>query len=164
MNTHIFKVIAVALLTLFAVSAFAASPAELFKAKKKAAMKLVGEITPQELMQMNKDKKEFLLIDVREKNEVIAGKIEAENIMHSPRGLVDIVAFKGAIKPDQHIIIYCKKGTRGILAAASLKELGFEKVHNLKGGIHGWMASGYPITNSLGSFKTVPYELTGCAE
>ncbi len=109
-------------------------------------------------------KKNFLLLDVRENDEVIAGKIEYENSMNTPRGIVDIIAAKGAMNTDQLIVIYCKKGSRGLLAAKSLQELGFTNVYNLKGGIHAWMAKGLPITNSLGTFKTVPYDLTSCAE
>ncbi len=54
-------------------------------------------------------KKNFLLLDVRENDEVIAGKIEYENSMNTPRGIVDIIAAKGAMNTDQLIVIYCKK-------------------------------------------------------
>jgi len=143
---------------------FAQTPAEVFKAKTSAAAKVVKQLTSAEVMDMIRSDNSVTIVDVREKNEVEAGKIEAPNYIHSPRGLVDVIASKGALSPDKTYIIYCKKGSRGLLAAAALKELGFKKIYNLEGGIHAWMDAGYPITNSLGTFKTVPYELTGCGE
>jgi rhodanese-related sulfurtransferase len=68
------------------------------------------------------------------------------------------------IPTDKLIVTYCKVGGRGVLAAETLKRLGYEKVVNLKGGIKGWIEAGLPVTNSMGTFKMVPYELTGCAE
>ncbi len=43
-----------------------------------------------------------------------------------------------APEKDADIIIYCKKGDRGILAAKVLSELGYSNVKNLKGGIIAW--------------------------
>lgn len=164
MVRHYAKCIMILVFILCTAVAFAQTPAEAFKAKTSAAAKIVEQLTPAQVMDMIKSKKDVMIVDVREKNEVEAGKIEAPNYLHSPRGLVDVIAAKGALSPDKTYVIYCKKGSRGLLAAAALKELGFENVYNLDGGIHAWMDAGYPITNSLGTFKTVPYELTGCAE
>jgi rhodanese-related sulfurtransferase len=146
-------------------SAFADTPEEAFKSKVAEAKKVVKIIKPAELMEWIKADKNFVLVDVREKNEVEAGKIEAPTNRHFARGLLDVLVFKGKVlKPEQTVVIYCKKGTRGLLAAKDLADMGFTKVYNLAGGIHAWMDAGLPITNSLGTFKTVPYELTGCGE
>lgn len=158
------RFIIVLIFILSSITALADTPKDAFKAKVKAAGEIVEQITPSEVMHMIKSKHEVTILDVREKNEVEAGKIEAGNYIHSPRGLLDIIASQGALSPEKTYVVYCKKGSRGLLAAATLKELGFKNVYNLKGGIHAWMDAGYPITNSLGTFKTVPYELTGCAE
>ena len=137
----------------------------LWKKQVSAAKAEINKISPDELMKWNKEDKKFILLDVREKEEVLAGWIEANNIKKIPRGLLDpAVAKAGALKPEQTIVIYCKKGSRGALAGKVLKDLGFNNVYNLEGGIHGWMKAGLPIVSSLGTFKTVPYELTGCAE
>jgi len=39
---------------------------------------------------------------------------------------------------DAEIIIYCKKGDRGILATKALSQLGYSNVKNLSGGIIAW--------------------------
>ncbi|PLX66116.1 MAG: hypothetical protein C0603_11920 [Denitrovibrio sp.] len=158
-------VLSIFLIIFMSVTAFAEqTPADIFNAQVKEAEKTVNQMYPKEVMSWIVDKKSFLLLDVRSKEEVTAGKIENPNYMNLPRGILDVIASKGAIKPDQLIVVYCKKGSRGLLAAKTLQDLGFTNVHNLKGGIHAWMGKGLPITNSLGTFKTVPYDLTGCAE
>ncbi|ADD68611.1 Rhodanese domain protein [Denitrovibrio acetiphilus DSM 12809] len=162
MNKYYQRIITILFFAVFNFTAFAQTPADVLDAKIEATAKIIEQIKPSELIKMIKEKQDFVLIDVREENEVLAGKIESSNYMHSPRGLIDIIAAKGSLKTEQTIVVYCKKGSRGLLAAASLHELGFKKIYNLKGGIHAWMEDGYPITNSLGTFKTVPYELTGC--
>ena len=153
------------LIIFISITAYAEkTPADIFKESIKQAEKTVNQMRPKEVMNWIKGKKDFLMLDVRAKDEVLAGKIENPKYMNTPRGILDIIASKGAIKTDQLIVIYCKKGSRGLLAAKALKDLGFDNVYNIKGGIHAWMGSGLPITNSLGTFKTVPYDLTGCAE
>lgn len=148
-----------------AFSAYAdTSPAAVFEAKLKKARTEVKELQPKDMMDWIKHKKKFVLIDVREHNEVEAGKIEAPNTMHIPRGILDVIASKGALRTDQTLVVYCKTGSRGELAAAMLQHMGFKYVYNLAGGIQSWMKDGLPITNSLGTFKAVPFELTGCGE
>lgn len=137
----------------------------IWKEQIKVAQAEINMITPAELMEWNKSDKKFVLVDVREPNEVEAGWIEANTIKKIPRGTLDaVVAKAGALSPDQTVVMYCKKGARGALAGKMLKDLGFKNVYNLKGGIHGWMEAGQPIVSSLGTFKTVPYELTGCGD
>lgn len=165
MNRNYLRLLFIFVFSFFTFVAFAdQNPGEIFKAQVENAKKSVESIEPKELMNWIIDKKDFLVIDVREKNEVEAGKIEVPNYMHTPRGLVDIIGSKGALKTDQVIVVYCKLGSRGLLAAKTLKDLGFKNVYNLEGGIQNWMQAGLPITNSLGTFKTVPYEFTGCGE
>lgn len=129
----------------------------------KAAKKAIKTLSPDELMEWNKSEKDFILVDVRDSAEVLAGRIEANSFKKMPRGLIDPMVMKGnALQQDQTIVVYCKAGTRGALVVNMLQKYGFKNIYNLKGGIQGWMKAGLPIVNELGTFKTVPYELTGC--
>lgn len=163
-NKLVLTFIAAAILLYGFISFAGETPNDIFEAKIKKLNESVTTISPGELMSWVKSKKKFALIDVRESTEVEAGKIETPETKYIPLGMLDVIAAKGAIKTDQTIVVYCKKGSRGLLAAAMLMELGFKDVYNLEGGIHGWMEAGFPITNSLGTFKAVPYELTNCGE
>lgn len=97
--------------------------------------------------------KSFVLLDIREPGEVSAAKIEADESMDIPRGLVEFVFTKKVTDHDKPVVVYCKKGGRGALAAATLKELGYKNVYNLDGGILKWIADGYPVSNFFGEFE-----------
>jgi len=93
----------------------------------------------------------IMLIDVREHNEHIYGYIPgAVNIC---RGVLEFRIGNEQFWEEQflyppektdEIIIYCKKGRRGVLAVNALKSLGFHNVKNLEGGWKGWELS-YPL-------------------
>lgn len=92
----------------------------------------------------------FNLIDVREPSEYNHGYIPgAVNI---PRGTLEFkIANKefwestGFYFPEntENFIIYCKKGARSILAAETLKKLGYKNIVFLEGGWKKWELS-YP--------------------
>ncbi|MFT7003782.1 MAG: rhodanese-related sulfurtransferase [Sulfurimonas sp.] len=135
---------------------------KLWKKQVSIARAEVKSITPKELMSWIKNKKDFILVDIREKKEVSSGWIESKTTKKISRGTLDpAVAKAGALKPEQTIVLYCHKGPRAVLAIKTLEDLGFKNVYNLKGGIDAWMNAGYPIVNSMGTFKSVPYETTG---
>ena len=135
---------------------------KLWKKQVSVARAEAKSITSKELMSWIENKKKFVLVDVREAKEVSSGWIESKKTKKIPRGKLDpAVAKSGALKPNQTIVLYCHKGPRAVLAIKTLKELGFDNVYNLKGGIDAWLKAGYPIVNSLGTFKSVPYKTTG---
>ncbi len=128
------------------------NPVELkVKAMVAEARKSVKHITPKELNSMIKAEKDFLLIDVREPAEVNSGWIDSLDLKKIPYG---VLPFKSkAFKTDKKIVLYCKVGGRGSLATHMMQKLGFTNVYNLKGGIKGWLAAGYPVETKMGTFK-----------
>ncbi len=113
------------------------------------AKKVIKNVSPKELNEMIKAEKDFVLIDIREPQEVSAGKIDALGFKAIPAGYLP---FKiKAIKTDAKIVVYCKVGGRGALATKLLQDLGYKNAVNLKGGIKGWMKEGYPIETKMGS-------------
>ncbi|MCD6180550.1 MAG: rhodanese-like domain-containing protein [Bacteroidales bacterium] len=105
----------------------------------------VTEISVQELHQLFDDGEIIVLIDVREPNEFNPGYIPgAVNI---PRGLIEFNVLKDEFWENQFlypplktdlVVVYCKKGHRGLLAADVLQKFGFENVKWLKGGFKAW--------------------------
>jgi adenylyltransferase/sulfurtransferase len=55
-----------------------------------------------------------------------------------PLGEIERRAGELAEHKDREIVIHCKSGNRSQKAALALKQLGFKKVTNLKGGITAW--------------------------
>ena len=105
----------------------------------------VTEISVQELHQLFDDGEIIVLIDVREPNEFNPGYIPgAVNI---PRGLIEFNVLKDEFWENQFlypplktdlVVVYCKKGHRGLLAADVLQKFGFKNVKWLKGGFKAW--------------------------
>lgn len=86
----------------------------------------------------------YLLLDVRQPAEYDKGNIPGS--FNIPRGELEFLIvnddyweeqFMYTPLKDDRIIIYCKSGARGALAAESLQRLGFNNVYNLTGG---WLA------------------------
>ncbi len=55
---------------------------------------------------------------------------------------------------DAPIVAYCKAGTRGVIAMTSLWVLGYTNVRNVAGGIDGWIAAGYDVTDADAEFMS----------
>lgn len=89
-----------------------------------------------------------LLVDVREPGEYADGFIPgAVNI---PRGLIEIriwplVGFPDKTDMNRQLTLYCGTGTRCVLAAKSLQDLGFTNVTAVDMRIADWAKAGYPL-------------------
>ncbi|MBS3806079.1 MAG: hypothetical protein KGY60_01120 [Bacteroidales bacterium] len=104
----------------------------------------IHEIGVDSLKSMIDNGAEFLLLDVRQPDEKEAGNIPGS--VSIPRGVLEFQIFDDSFWEEQfmytpekedQIIVYCQSGVRGVLAAHTLKQLGFKNVANLKGG---WIA------------------------
>ncbi len=111
------------------------------------ALKTVKLITAEELDQlMNEGGDEpYTLIDVRQEVEHYYGFIPGS--VNIARGSLEFNIGEesywdeiGLYMPekDEKIIVYCKKGQRGILAAQTLGQLGYSNVYALEGGWKKW--------------------------
>jgi adenylyltransferase/sulfurtransferase len=84
----------------------------------------------------------YLVVDVREKEEYREGHLaEAVSL---PRGFLEIRAEQLLPDKEQSIIAYCAGGTRSLLAAKQLKEMGYKNVVSMSGGYTAWKNAGYP--------------------
>lgn len=91
-----------------------------------------------ELLKTNKES--YVIIDVREADELAGGKIDGS--MHMPLGLAIRNAKKKQIENlrGKKICTYCGTGYRGNIAADELKKEGFDAV-TLDGGYPSWSKS-----------------------
>ena len=103
----------------------------------------IREIDPREARA--RQDADALLIDVREDNERAGGM---------PAGAIGVPRAEvprriGEIAPDKHreILTICGSGKRSLLAAATLRELGYENVASVRGGFARWQAERLPIAH-----------------
>lgn len=97
------------------------------------------------------EKNEVLVIDVREPDEYAQGHIPGA--INIPRGTLEGAAdpsYKHRVPAlcnarDRDILLYCQSGGRSAMAAATLKEMGFERVRSLAGGWEVWEGDDLPI-------------------
>jgi rhodanese-related sulfurtransferase len=106
----------------------------------KAAIK---EVSIDDVKKMLDAKEDFILLDVRDKQEFVEGHLpEAINIS---RGMLE---FKAAmIIPDKNskIVVYCGLDLRGPLATKTMNDLGYKNAVNMVGGLKAWKGAGYPV-------------------
>ncbi len=109
------------------------------------AKQKVNLITPNQLFEIMSGDSVYTLIDVRSPLEYYPGYIPGAVLLS--RGSLEFQIGKQAFwdnaglympAKDEIIILYCKKGNRGILAAETLMKMGYKKVYALEGGFKKW--------------------------
>ena len=107
----------------------------------KEAMSRVKEITADEVNAMLSRSEKFALIDVREDNEWVAGRITGA--LHLGRGIIERDIEKVIPEKDTPIVLYCGGGYRSALSADSLQKMGYTHVLSMAGGWSGWCEKNY---------------------
>ena len=103
------------------------------------AKKEIQEITPADLKAMQQSREDFVLIDVREKDDAAKGMIP--NAVNVTRGTLELNIDQVTTDKNKKIVLYCGGGSRSALAALSLKKMGFKNPVSLAGGYKGWTQS-----------------------
>ena len=90
------------------------------------------------------------LIDIREAEELKQnGRIRGS--VHAPRGMLEFYAdnslpyHKPEFDKSKRIILHCASGGRSALAASTLKQMGYDNVAHLDGGLKAWKEAGLPV-------------------
>lgn len=93
------------------------------------------EITVQELKHRLDTHEELILIDVREPYERelshLGGRLAP--IGSIPQAIQDLFRQK-----DREIVVYCRTGNRSGMVVAFLRQQGFNRARNLRGGMTAW--------------------------
>ena len=82
-----------------------------------------------------------ILIDVREPDETAAGVV-AESI-RIPRGMLELQIESAVPDRSTEIVLMCAGGTRSVLAAKTLQDMGYANVLSLAGGFTAWKDAGH---------------------
>jgi len=90
---------------------------------------------------MRVNRKDLLLVDVREREEFIHGHVAGAELLP----LRQVIEDAEQLPRDRPILLVCRSGRRSTRAMHWLIGLGFEDVANLKGGLLSWKAMGRPV-------------------
>jgi adenylyltransferase/sulfurtransferase len=96
-----------------------------------------------------------VLIDVRESDEWRQGHIP--QAIGIPRGFLELRVEEKVPDHNVPVILQCASGTRSLLAARTLREMGYANVYNLVGGFNAWKDRGLPFVTDR---QFTPEELT----
>lgn len=86
---------------------------------------------------------DFVILDVREKDAFGAGHVPGAT--HLPRGQLELRVNDVLPDPGVEILTVCEFGKISTLAAATLRELGFERATALDGGMKAWRDGDFPV-------------------
>jgi rhodanese-related sulfurtransferase len=116
----------------------------------KDARQEIENLSPQQVQNEQSEGK-ATLIDIRESEELKQnGRIGGS--VHAPRGMLEFYAdeslpyHKPEFDKNKRIILHCASGGRSALAASTLKQMGYENVAHLDGGLKAWKEAGLPVT------------------
>jgi sulfur-carrier protein adenylyltransferase/sulfurtransferase len=113
-----------------------------FKDLMDEAKRTVPEWSTDQVKEQLGNGKEYVLLDVREKDEYREGHLAGA--ISLPRGFLEIRVEQTVPDKSTPVIAYCAGGTRSLLAAKQLKEMGYRNVISMSGGYTAWKNAGHP--------------------
>jgi rhodanese-related sulfurtransferase len=108
------------------------------------ARREIEERSVQEVRDHLEAGEEPLFLDVRGLDEWERGHLEGA--IHLPRGHLEEQVESTIPDKSRETVVYCAGGIRSLLAATSLKALGYDRVISMDGGFDAWEAAGFSVT------------------
>jgi len=120
------------------------------------AQKEVSELFPWDVEELLEANTEIMFLDIREPYEYKAMRIK--DSLNVPRGVLESAcewAYDETVPElvearDKKIVVICRSGNRSLLAAQTLKIMGYSDVSSLKTGLKGWNEYDLPLFNDEG--------------
>ena len=86
---------------------------------------------------------DLLVLDVREREAYEAGHIAGAQLL--PRGQLELRVNQDLPDPTKRIVTCCEFGRISTLAAATLRQMGFQRAVALDGGVKAWREAGFAL-------------------
>ena len=86
---------------------------------------------------------DLVVLDVRERDAYVDGHVPGAR--HLPRGQLELRVNEELPDPTLRILTICEFGRVSTLAAATLRQIGFQRAIALDGGMKVWREAGYPL-------------------
>ncbi|MBP1689669.1 MAG: moeB [Deltaproteobacteria bacterium] len=107
------------------------------------ARRLVPEVSVEDVRSQVDKGDGMTVLDVREKEEYRDGHLAGA--ISLPRGFLEMRVEETVPDKQAQIIAYCAGGTRSLIAARTLKEMGYTNVVSMTGGFTAWKNAGMPF-------------------
>lgn len=113
----------------------------------------ISEIFPWDLEEKLQENPDLMILDIREQDEWDAMHIAGS--IHVPRGILESACeydYDETVPSlvnsrDKEVVVVCRSGLRSVLAAFTLKLMGFNKPISLKTGLRGWNDYEQPLVD-----------------
>jgi rhodanese-related sulfurtransferase len=106
-------------------------------------------LSPQTLQEQLASGKRIALLDVRSAGDFATAHIPGAHWLS--RGRLDFQIEQEVPDKNNAVALYCRKGNESTLSAPLLKNLGYQHVFVLQGGIAAWKDAGLPTEQGLGA-------------
>jgi len=103
----------------------------------------IREVSVHDVDAALKNRNDYVLLDVREKEEWDEGHLPGAVFL--PRGFLEVKVEKTVPDKNSPVIVYCAGGVRSAFAAKSLQDLGYSDVVSMAGGYGEWKNNGLPF-------------------
>lgn len=114
--------------------------AKTYKQLMEEARQSIPEVTVDEVKNRLERGESWTLLDVREREEYREGHLDSS--ISLPRGFLEMRVEEAVPDKSAPIIAYCAGGVRSLIAARTLKEMGYENVASMSGGYTAWKNAG----------------------
>jgi molybdopterin/thiamine biosynthesis adenylyltransferase/rhodanese-related sulfurtransferase len=104
------------------------------------ARQTIPEVTVDEVKNRIDRGEPWTLLDVREREEYRDGHLEGA--LSLPRGFLELRVEEAVPDKSTPLLAYCASGVRSLMAARTLKDMGYEHVVSLAGGYTAWKNGG----------------------
>ena len=86
---------------------------------------------------------DLVVLDVRERDAYMSGHVPGARLL--PRGQLELRVNEELPDPTVRILTVCEFGRVSTLAAATLRQIGFQRAIALDGGMKAWREAAYPL-------------------
>lgn len=115
--------------------------AKTYKELMDEAREAVPEVTVDDVKARLENGQRSVLLDVREREEYREGHLEGALAL--PRGFMEMRVEEAVPDKSAPVVAYCAGGVRSLIAARTLKEMGYTDVSSMAGGYTAWKNAGY---------------------